>query len=82
MVRTIVNLAKSLDLEIIAEGVETIHQLSQLRQLGCEFGQGYCFASPLDTKTLDDLLGATASSSELFYLLPTDSHAAEPVRYA
>ena len=72
MVRTIVNLAKSLDLEIIAEGVETIQQLSQLRQLGCQFGQGYCFATPLDVYTLDELLGADGASSEFFYLLPAD----------
>ena len=50
IVRTIVNLAESLGLEIIAEGVETIEQLTQLRQLGCQFGQGYCFRDPAHSR--------------------------------
>ena len=70
IVRTIVNLAESLGLEIIAEGVETIEQLTQLRQLGCQFGQGYCFATPLSAETVEELLGLTPSSSAFYYLLP------------
>ncbi len=47
LVRTIVALARSLNLKVTAEGVETAAQLEQLRALGCEFGQGYLFAEPL-----------------------------------
>ncbi len=78
IVKTIVNLAKSLNLEIIAEGVETIEQLSQLRQLGCQFGQGYCFATPLAAETIEELLGVSPSSSALYYLLPNDSEVPKP----
>ncbi len=77
IVKTIVNLAQSLNLEIIAEGVETIEQLSQLRQLGCQFGQGYCFATPLEAETVEELLGLSPSSSAFYYLLPTAARITE-----
>ena len=47
IVRTIIALAKSLNLSVIAEGIESIHQLHQLRVLGCEYGQGYLFSRPV-----------------------------------
>lgn len=40
-------IAKSLDLELVAEGVETIEQLEQLRTLNCDYIQGYLFSKPL-----------------------------------
>ena len=50
LVRTIVALAKSLKLKVTAEGIETIGQLEQLMAFGCEFGQGYLFAQPLNAE--------------------------------
>ena len=47
IVRTIVALAKTLGMNVIAEGIETIHQIHQLRILGCEYGQGYLFSRPV-----------------------------------
>lgn len=47
IVRTVIALAKALKLNIIAEGIETIHQLHQLRILGCQYGQGYLFSRPV-----------------------------------
>ncbi|MEZ5427917.1 MAG: bifunctional diguanylate cyclase/phosphodiesterase [Pyrinomonadaceae bacterium] len=47
IVRTIVALAKTLGMNVIAEGIETIHQIHQLRILGCEYGQGYLFSRPI-----------------------------------
>jgi diguanylate cyclase (GGDEF)-like protein/PAS domain S-box-containing protein len=47
IVRTIIAMAKSLGLDVVAEGVETADQLTVLRKLGCEFGQGYFFSRPL-----------------------------------
>jgi diguanylate cyclase (GGDEF)-like protein len=48
IVRTIVGLGHSLDLEVIAEGVETPSQLAELREMGCDHGQGYLFAPPVE----------------------------------
>ncbi|MEO0824622.1 MAG: EAL domain-containing protein, partial [Cyanobacteria bacterium J06642_9] len=48
IVQAIATLARTLDICIIAEGIETPEQLKQLKSLGCEFGQGYLFSHPLD----------------------------------
>ena len=48
IVRAIVGLAHNLGLDVIAEGVETLEQLEQLKALGCEFGQGYLFSPPVE----------------------------------
>jgi diguanylate cyclase (GGDEF)-like protein/PAS domain S-box-containing protein len=47
IVRTIIMLARSLKMDVVAEGVETVEQLTQLRALQCEYGQGYYFSKPL-----------------------------------
>ena len=47
LARSIIALLNQLDLEIIAEGLETAAHLAQLRSLGCHTGQGYYFAKPL-----------------------------------
>jgi EAL domain-containing protein (putative c-di-GMP-specific phosphodiesterase class I) len=44
----LVMLGHSLDMDIIAEGIETVAQLEILRQIGCEFGQGFYFSKPLN----------------------------------
>ena len=52
--KAIIGLGKSLNMEFIAEGVETAAQLASLRQQGCAQGQGYYFSPPL---AADDLIG-------------------------
>jgi diguanylate cyclase len=47
LVRTIIAMGHSLNLDIVAEGVETIHQLSALRDLGCAKAQGYLISHPV-----------------------------------
>ena len=47
IVNTIIRLAQSLKMKVIAEGIETASQLEQLKQLNCEFGQGYFYSKPL-----------------------------------
>jgi len=56
IVRTVIALAKTLRLDVIAEGIETIHQLHQLRILGCEYGQGYLFSRPVPVEEAEKLL--------------------------
>ena len=47
IVDTILNLARSLRMQVIAEGTESEDQIDRLTSLGCEFGQGYAFSKPL-----------------------------------
>lgn len=47
IIQAIVSLATSLRIEVVAEGVETAQQLTQLRTLACQYGQGYYFSKPL-----------------------------------
>ena len=56
IVRTIVALAQNLDLHVIAEGVETVIQRDALRELQCEYAQGYMFSRPVDAKKAEALL--------------------------
>ena len=56
IVRTIITLAKTLNLVVTAEGIETPEQLTHLRALGCDRGQGYYFARPLPSKAMGELL--------------------------
>ena len=56
IVRTIVTLARTLGMDVIAEGVETPEQLAQLRTLDCKYGQGYFFSKPRPAKEAAKLL--------------------------
>jgi len=56
IVRSIVDLARSLGLEVIAEGVETVAQRERLIAFGCELGQGDLFAKPLEPAAASALL--------------------------
>ncbi|NET36408.1 MAG: EAL domain-containing protein [Cyanothece sp. SIO1E1] len=59
IVQAIVSLAHHLNLDVVAEGVETVEQMAQLRTLGCEFAQGYFFSQPLDSKSAGAMLAAS-----------------------
>ena len=54
--QTIISLGKHMEMDIIAEGIETSEQLNQLKKLGCGFGQGQYFSEPLDSKYAELLL--------------------------
>lgn len=56
IVRSIIGLAKSLNLETTGEGIETPDQLACLRELGSDRGQGFLFSRPLPAADLDRIL--------------------------
>lgn len=56
IVRTILLLGQNLDIEVVAEGIETEGQLSNLRQLGCQTGQGFLFSKPIAAEAAARLL--------------------------
>jgi EAL domain-containing protein (putative c-di-GMP-specific phosphodiesterase class I) len=58
IVTAIIQLARALRLGTVAEGVETVEQRDLLRRLGCDLGQGYMYARPLDAEHADLYLRA------------------------
>jgi EAL domain-containing protein (putative c-di-GMP-specific phosphodiesterase class I) len=58
MARAIVALAHNLGMDVVAEGVETARQLSQLQALGCESAQGFHFSEPVDVVAADSLIAS------------------------
>ena len=56
IVRTIIELARVMGMDVVAEGIETCEQYRLLRQLGCRFGQGFLFARPLSAEAVTELL--------------------------
>ena len=82
IVRAVVQLARSLELKIVAEGVETMESMHQLRDLGCHIGQGYYFSRPVPATEFVEYLeenqnqhpnSAPTESRKIFRVgLPTD----------
>ena len=56
IVETVIVLSHALGMDVVAEGVETAQQKAKLQLLGCEYGQGYFFSKPLDSKNATALL--------------------------
>jgi EAL domain-containing protein (putative c-di-GMP-specific phosphodiesterase class I) len=56
IVRTIIELARVLGMDVVAEGIETKEQYRLLREMGCRYGQGYLFARPMTAETVTQLL--------------------------
>jgi EAL domain-containing protein (putative c-di-GMP-specific phosphodiesterase class I)/putative methionine-R-sulfoxide reductase with GAF domain len=63
IVQTILDLARVLRMDVVAEGIETEEQLQMLREMGCRYGQGYLFSRPLPAAGVETLLART---DELF----------------
>ena len=72
IVDAVVRLGHSFGLQTVAEGVETAEQLTKLRHLGCDMGQGYLWARPLPPQPLLDrlLAGGPVSHVDLSSPLP------------
>ncbi len=58
IVQTIVHLARNLNMDVIAEGIETRDQMEQLRDILCEYGQGYYFSRPVPALDAQQLLSS------------------------
>jgi diguanylate cyclase (GGDEF)-like protein/PAS domain S-box-containing protein len=58
LVAAVIGMGRALNLDVVAEGIETEEQAAALREMGCGYGQGYLFAKPLPPEELDDVLAA------------------------
>jgi len=64
IVRSTIDLARNLGLEVTAEGVETVEQLDRLSSLGANYLQGYYLSKPLPASEIFPLLAATSALGE------------------
>jgi diguanylate cyclase (GGDEF)-like protein/PAS domain S-box-containing protein len=69
LIHTIVEMGRNLELEVVAEGIETSRQLAYLRELGCHLGQGRLFGEPMTADALLELLLAQARGEKRFSAL-------------
>jgi diguanylate cyclase (GGDEF)-like protein len=70
LIRTLVQLGKSLAIETFAEGIEQQHELSLLRDEDCDSGQGFLFAQPLDVLATETFLQGLAAGAEAARKVP------------
>jgi diguanylate cyclase (GGDEF)-like protein len=77
LVRTVVQLGDALGLETIVEGIESIDQYDQIKELGCLNGQGFLFAEPLSARAIGALLKVESEGGIVFPVfdrLPPPGH--------
>ncbi|MGL6337633.1 MAG: EAL domain-containing protein, partial [Waterburya sp.] len=53
IIKMIISLARTLKIDVIAEGIENLKQLKVLKTLNCKFGQGYLFSEAIDCKMVE-----------------------------
>ncbi|MGD1921156.1 MAG: EAL domain-containing protein, partial [Pleurocapsa sp.] len=56
IIKTIIALARTLKIEVVAEGVENVRQLQILKKLNCKFGQGYLFSPAVECNSAESLI--------------------------
>jgi EAL domain-containing protein (putative c-di-GMP-specific phosphodiesterase class I) len=65
IVQTILELARGLGMDVVAEGIETEEQFNLLQAMGCRYGQGYLFSKPLPAAQIEALLAQPETSRHL-----------------
>jgi EAL domain-containing protein (putative c-di-GMP-specific phosphodiesterase class I) len=73
IVRAVIAMAHDLGMDAVAEGVETVEQLTQLKHLGCNYGQGYLMSRPINPAGIEKLL-TERSASVIPQPKPAQSH--------
>jgi EAL domain-containing protein (putative c-di-GMP-specific phosphodiesterase class I) len=80
IIQAIVALAQALRLEVIAEGIETVDQLSRLAQLGSDGGQGYLFAAALPAPDAEAVLKSSRELTTRPWIQPVENAGAIEAR--
>ncbi len=70
IVLAVITLARTLGLQVIAEGVECAEQMNLLNEFGCDIGQGYYFSKPIPADDMFDLLQKQYASPMIVSNLP------------
>jgi EAL domain-containing protein (putative c-di-GMP-specific phosphodiesterase class I) len=58
IVKSILDMAHTLGMQVVAEGVEENEQITRLISMGCEFGQGFLFSKPVSAEDAERLVAA------------------------
>ncbi|NNE10615.1 MAG: EAL domain-containing protein, partial [Ilumatobacter sp.] len=74
IVRSVIDLGRSLDYRLVAEGVETEQQAAALVELGCPTAQGYLFARPMPADDFLELVHESAAATSGQSRLPINGH--------
>ena len=82
LVRTIIAMAQSMGLDLVAEGVETVQQLQSLRELGCDKAQGYLISRPVPADAMRSTMGALDELKSLSIFDTADSQPAPMMAHA
>ena len=69
IVKSILDMAHTLGMEVVAEGVEDNEQITRLISLGCEFGQGFLFSKPVSAQEAELLVAATLDPAAVAHAL-------------
>jgi len=56
ILKSIIGLAHDLGMKVVAEGIESASDVTRLRDMGCQYGQGFFYARPLDPKSAIEFL--------------------------
>jgi diguanylate cyclase (GGDEF)-like protein len=64
LTKTVVQVGRELGLQVIAEGIEQPRQLSALRGMGCDFGQGFLIARPMAAAALEELIRTPGEAAD------------------
>jgi diguanylate cyclase (GGDEF)-like protein/PAS domain S-box-containing protein len=74
LVRSVLAIGAEFGLQVVAEGIQSAEQDAELRRLGCDYGQGYFYATAMPARELDELLGL----SRALEILGPARHASPP----
>jgi EAL domain-containing protein (putative c-di-GMP-specific phosphodiesterase class I) len=65
LLTSIIDMAHTLNLQVVAEGIEDEYQLEALAEMGCLFGQGFLLGRPLSADAASDLIEAANTSTAI-----------------
>jgi EAL domain-containing protein (putative c-di-GMP-specific phosphodiesterase class I) len=70
IVRAVIDIANAIGISAVAEGVETLEQVTGLQMLGCQIAQGFFFSHPLPAREFDRLLTGHFAPAGCYSLPP------------
>jgi EAL domain-containing protein (putative c-di-GMP-specific phosphodiesterase class I) len=67
LIHAMISMSHALGIKVIAEGIEEVEQWHALKQLGCDYGQGYLLSKPIDNEAMTLMLKKQVSKPSIAY---------------